>query len=157
MLGRLSPVARLKCVAVIVASLGLPMTAAPALASGGLWCKTEDDNVKFDFSAGQSRDGAGGWFGLQGSVVSKIEELPPELARFDIKDGNLTQRWADRDSIRLEIESHGDERQNYASVRLTVIATALEELTYKGPYLLRIHLPDGTDVTRDGAVECSAE
>jgi len=83
--------------------------------------------------------------------------LPPDLARFVIGRENLTEHWADRDSVRLEIEKQGDEKQNFANVRLTVMAIALEELTYKGPYLLRIQLPNGTTVTRDGSVSCSAE
>lgn len=135
-------------------SLALPMSAS---ASGGVWCKAEDGNLSFDFSAGQSRDGGGGWFGIQGKVVSKVEKLPADLAEFSIGDASLTQRWLDRDSVRLQVEKYGDESQNYASVRLTIVAVALEELTYKGPYLLRIVLPDGSDITRDGSVSCSAE
>src|SRR6478609_1350659 len=46
-----------------------------AAASGGVWCEAKDDNLAFDFSAGQSRDGAGWWFGIQGSVVSKVDKL----------------------------------------------------------------------------------
>jgi len=140
-------------------TLGLVPVIAPsvAFASGGVWCKADDANLAFDFSAGQSRDGAGWWFGIEGSVISKVDKLPADLARFTITNETVTQRWVDRDSVRLQIEKTGDERQNFASVRLTVIAVALEELTYKGPYLLRIVLPDGTDITRDGSVECSAE
>jgi hypothetical protein len=83
--------------------------------------------------------------------------LPADLAKFDIKDENLTQRWLDRSDVRLEVQKVGTEKQNFASVRLTIVATALEEADYKGPYELRIRLPDGNDVTRGGIVECSAD
>jgi hypothetical protein len=147
----------MKIIATFALCFSLAMAAFPALASGGVMCDAEDGSIKFDFSAGQSRDGAGDWFGLQGSVVSKVGKLPAGLAKFDIKRENLTEHWADRETIRLQIEQLGGEEVDYANVRLTIIATALEELTYKGPYLLRIHQADGTDITRDGSVSCSAE
>jgi hypothetical protein len=100
----------MKCMAMLAACLGLCVTALPARASGGVMCEAADDSLAFDFSAGQSRDGAGDWFGLQGKLVSKIDHLPPDLARFVIGRENLTEHWADRDSVRLEIEKQGDEK-----------------------------------------------
>jgi hypothetical protein len=144
-------------IAAFLVGLGLMLAPLSASASGGVWCEAKDDNLAFDFSAGQSRDGGGWWFGIQGNVVSKVDKLPADLAKFAIVSDNITQRWLDRDSVRLLIEKTGDERQNFASVRLTVSTVALEEAAYKGAYLLNIRLPDGSEVSRDGIVSCSAE
>lgn len=144
-------------IAAIFAGLGLMAIPFSAFASGGVWCEAKDENLAFDFSAGQSGDAGGWWFGIQGSLVSKVDKLPADLAKFAIANENITQRWLDRDSVRLQIEKSGDERQNFASVRLTVSTVALEELTYRGAYLLNIRLPDGKEITRDGIVSCSAE
>jgi len=75
----------MKCMAMLAACLGLCVTALPARASGGVMCEAADDSLAFDFSAGQSRDGAGDWFGLQGKLVSKIDHLPPDLAGAEIE------------------------------------------------------------------------
>jgi len=145
-----------RCAAIFAgpALMAVPFSAS---ASGGVWCEAKDENLEFDFSAGASRDGAGWWFGIQGNVVTKVDKLPADLARLSITNETIPQRWTDRDSVRLQIEKLGDERQNFASVRLTVTTVALEEATYKGAYLLDIRLPDGTEVTKDGIVSCSAD
>ena len=139
--------------------LGLSLLAAPVAASatGGVWCDAKDDNLSFSFKASSSRDGTGGWWGFEGSLESKIAGLPANLAKFDIKDKNLTERWWDRTDVRLIVQQVGTEAQNFASVRLTVMAIALEEADYKGPYELRILMPDGSDVTKGGIVTCSAD
>ena len=145
---------RLAMTALCLGLLAVPLSAS---ASGGVWCEADDANLKLDFSAGQSRDGSGWWFGILGSVISKVDKLPADLAKFTIQNENITERWVDRDSVRLKIEKTGSESQNIASVRLTVSTVALEEVTYKGAYLLRIRLPDGNEITKDGIVSCSAE
>ena len=137
--------------------LGLLLLPTAASATGGVWCDAKDENLSFSFKASSSRDGTGGWWGFEGYVESKIANLPPNLARFDIKDETVTERWWDRTDVRLELQKLGTEAQNFASVRLTVMAIALEEADYKGPYELRIVLPDGTDITKGGIVACSAD
>lgn len=140
-----------------ILAAGLCASPLPAFATGGVWCDVEDQNVKFHVKASQARDGTGGWWGIEGSVESLDTALPRDLAKFNIKDENITERWWDRDSVRLLVQKSGEDSQNFASVRITVVAVALEEATYKGAYMLQIELPDGTDITRDGSVACSAD
>lgn len=140
-----------------ILAAGLCASPLPAFATGGVWCDVEDQNVKFHVKASQARDGTGGWWGIEGSVESLGTALPLDLVKFDIKDENITERWWDRDSVRLLVQKSGVDSQNFASVRITVVAVALEEATYKGAYMLQIVLPDGTDITRDGSVACSAD
>ena len=147
----------MKHLATIGFVLGVLLAPSAASASGGVWCDAKDVNVEFHFQASSSRDGTGGWWGIEGSVETRSTALPAELARFDIKDENLTQRWFGRNDVRLELQKLGNESQNFASVRLTIVATALEEAVYKGPYELRILLPDGNTITKGGNVDCSAE
>ena len=145
---------RLIAPALAFSVLAMPINAS---ASGGVWCDVEDQNVKFHIKASQARDGTGGWWGIEGSLESMGTGLPRDLATFEIKDANLTELWWDRDSVRLLVQKSGDESQNFASARFTLVAVALEEAAYKGAYLLKIVLPDGSSVTRDGSVACSAE
>jgi hypothetical protein len=128
-----------------------------ASATGGVWCDAQDANLSFHYDSSSSRDGTGGWWGIKGHVESRIPGLPADLAKFEIKDENVTQRWLDRNDVRLELQKVGTEKQNFASVRLTITAIALEEADYKGPYELDIRMPDGTAVTKGGYVACSAD
>jgi hypothetical protein len=145
----------MKYLAEAVFAAGLLAAAPEAYASGGVWCDAKDANLSFHFDAGQSRDGMGGWFGIGGYLETKNSLLPAKLARFDIKEENLIQRWLDNRDVRLDVESFDSATQS--SVRLIFIARAIEELSYKGYYELDVRQPDGTVTQRKGVVACSAE
>jgi hypothetical protein len=134
--------------------LSVPST---AYATGGVWCDAEDANLAFHAKASQSRDGTGAWFGIEGYVRSKVAGLPTKLSNFDVKDENITERWADRDDVRLKIDSPR-EGDSPAGLQLVVIAKAVEEAVYEGRYELRIIADDSTTLTeRFGKVTCSAD
>jgi hypothetical protein len=147
----------MKHLAAAIFGAGLFATPLHAFATGGVWCDVEDNNMKFHFKASQARDGTGGWWGIEGAVESLATTLPNDIAKFTIKNENLTERWWDGDDVRLIVQKNNADSEKWASVRVTVLAKAYEEATYRGPYTLEIWNADGSDVTRTGVVECSAD
>lgn len=138
----------------ILGCLSLP---AMAHATGGTWCDAEDANLSFHFKAVQSRDGTGPWFDIDGHVETKFGKLPKHLAKFDIKDENLTQRWLGLEGVLLQVQKYDSDP--FAAVMLTVSTKTVEEATYEGTYELRITADSGDEayVIRTGKVSCSAD
>ena len=137
--------------------LGFLSLPALAHATGGTWCDAEDANLSFHFKAVQSRDGTGPWFDIDGHVEAKFGKLPKHLAKFDIKDENLTQRWLGLEGVLLQVQKY--ESDPFAAVMLTVSTKTVEEATYEGTYELRITADSGDEayVIRTGKVSCSAD
>jgi hypothetical protein len=153
MLGRMKTM-NLKIAVATLALVALPVSAS---ATGGTWCDAEDDNVSFHFKTAHSRDGTGGWFGIEGQLTTKFGKLPKHLATFPIRDENLTQRWVGREGVLLEVQKY--DAESFRSVMLTVSTRPVEEATYEGTYELRITV-DGSDeayVTRSGKVTCGGD
>lgn len=134
--------------------LGIPLTAS---ATGGVWCDSDDANLSFHFSAASSRDGAGGWFNVTGSIKVKGSGLPAGLARFKVTSKNLSERWWDDKDARLKIDRIGTAAQGFAAVQLIAIARMVDEADYRGRYDLRLTMPDATIVHKSGDVACSAD
>jgi hypothetical protein len=139
---------------ILLGFLSLP---ALAHATGGTWCDAEDANLSFHFKAVQSRDGTGPWFDIDGHVEAKFGKLPKHLAKFDIKDENLTQRWLGLEGVLLQVQKYDSDP--FAAVMLTVSTKTVEEATYEGTYELRITADSGDEayVIRTGRVSCSAD
>jgi hypothetical protein len=131
----------------------------PALAhaTGGVWCDADDANLGFRFKAVSSRDGTGGWFDVEGSVETKFGKLPKHLAKFEIKDKNVTERWWGREGVLLNVQKYDDEP--FAAVMLTVVTKPVDEGVYEGTYELRITADGGDEayVTREGTISCGAD
>jgi hypothetical protein len=154
MLGGLTMSKRfLICAALLAASL------APTLghATGGTWCDAEDANLSFHFKAVQSRDGTGGWFGIEGQLETKFGKLPKHLSKFEIKDENLTQRWLGLEGVLLQLQKY--DAEPFAAVMLTVSTKTVEEATYEGTYELRVTADGGDEayLIRTGKVSCGAD
>ena len=144
----------------IFAALVLVTTPITASATGGTWCDAEDANLSFHFKTVHSRDGSGAWFGIEGHLTTKFGTLPDHLARFQIKDENLTQRWVGREGVLLEVQKY--DAEPFKSVKLTVTTRPVEDedATYEGTYELRITAEDDDAeayVARSGKVACSGD
>src|SRR5690349_19934130 len=102
-----------------IVALALALFWPPSLgrAAGGVWCDIADRNLDLHFKASTSRDGAGGWWGVEGRLDAKVARVPPELTRLEIKDEHLTQRWLGREGVLLEIQKYGPDLS--FSVKLT--------------------------------------
>lgn len=141
----------------VVAALALVCLPGIASATGGVWCDVEDANMNFHFKAVMSRDGTGSWFDIDGSVETKFGNLPKHLAKFGIKDENLTQRWLGREGILLQIQKYDSDP--FASVMLTLATKSIDEGPYDGEYELRISNAEwrADAVIYQGKVTCGAD
>jgi hypothetical protein len=137
--------------------LGFVSMPALAHATGGVWCDAEDENVSFHFKAVSSRDGTGGWFDIEGRVETKFGKLPKHLAKFEIKDKNLTERWWGREGVLLNVQKY--DAEPFAAVMMTVVTKPVDDGVYEGTYELRITADGGDEayVTKDGKVSCGAD
>lgn len=140
----------------------LALVAAPSIASatGGTWCDAEDANLSFHFKTAHSRDGTGAWFGIEGHLTTKFGKLPDHLAKFQIRDENLTQRWVGREGVLLEVQKN--DAEPFRSVKLTVTTRLVEDedAAYEGTYELRITAEDDDAeayIIRSGKVTCSGD
>lgn len=138
-------------------ALALALLPSVASATGGVWCDIRDRNVELGFKASMSRDGTGGWWGIEGHLRTRVEKLPRHLAKFEIKDENLTQRWLGRDGVFLEIQKF--DADPAVSVMLSIIARPVDEGSYKGRYELRIadERSRAAFVTHEGDVSCGGD
>jgi hypothetical protein len=130
---------------------------AAAFATGGVWCDVKDANVEMHFKASMSRDGTGGWWGIEGNLKTQVDDLPPHLADFAITDERLTQRWLGREGVFLEIQKF--DADPAISVMLSVVAKPVDEGSYRGRYELRIadERSRAAFATWEGDVSCGAD
>lgn len=128
-----------------------------AHATGGVWCDVDDPDLGLRFKAVSSRDGTGGWFGIEGHVETRFGTLPAHLKRFKITDGTLTERWWGPEGVLLVIQKYVEDP--FAAVRLTVVAKPADEGSYEGTWALRMTAGrgDGAYVTRQGKVSCGSD
>lgn len=142
---------------ICAALLAVNLAPTSGHATGGTWCDVEDANLNFHFKAVQSRDGTGPWFGIEGSLVTKFGTLPNHLAKFEIKDENLTERWLGLEGILLQVQKY--EAEPFAAVMLTVVTRSIDEGPYEGTYELRITADGGDEayLIRTGKISCGAD
>jgi hypothetical protein len=154
MLGGLIMTKRLLISAALLAACLAPTSSH---ATGGTWCDLEDASMNFHFKAVQSRDGTGAWFDISGSLETKFGKLPKHLAKFDIKDENLTMRWLGREGILLQVQKYDSEP--FAAVMLTVVTKSIDEGPYEGTYDLRITADGGSEayLHKEGKIRCDAD
>ncbi|MGV3551450.1 hypothetical protein [Rhizobium sp.] len=140
-----------------IAAFGFLVLPVLAHATGGVWCDVDDANLGFRFKAVSSRDGTGGWFGIEGHVETRFGKLPKHLARFEIGDRNLTEHWWGPEGVLLNVQKYDEEP--FASVRLTVVTRPVDEGVYEGTYALRITADGGDEayVTKEGKVSCGGD
>lgn len=135
------------------------VSVAPVVASatGGVWCDIDDSNVKLHFKASMSRDGTGGWWGIEGNLATLAAPLPSHLASFAVTGEQLTQRWLGREGVLLEIQKV--EAEPAVSVMLTVVAKPVDEGSYRGHYELRIadERSRAAFASWEGDVSCGAD
>lgn len=138
-------------------AIGYSCLPALAHATGGVWCHHEDANMTFDFKAVMSRSGIGSWFDIGGALETKFGGLPKHLARFEIKDQNLTQRWLGREGILLQIQKY--DAEPIAAVMLTLATKSIDEGPYEGEYELRVTVGGGEepDIVKSGKITCGAD
>ncbi len=116
----------------IVAIVGWMATAAPAAASGGLWCTAEDANLRFEVETGMSHGAGGSFFNFRASLAFLIAGVPDDLRKVTLDDA-LIHSWVDEDEVRLKFHAERPPEDS-ASVDLVVETLGGEDGLYGGTY-----------------------
>ncbi|CAN7176188.1 hypothetical protein [Mesorhizobium sp. LjRoot246] len=145
------------CVAMLLSSAGA------AVASGGIWCSTDDAAAIFEVEAGVTRGMGGPTFNFRGDLEIKARPVGDHLRKTVFEDSNLTQYWLDGKELRLNIYREYEVANAFNSVELTILTKASDEGVYDGQYTLAIYDnaadtdKDGKPVELIGKVSCGAE
>ena len=140
----------------VVAFAALFAAAAPAAASGGLWCDAEDQSLEFHAETGVSRGVGGGFFNLRGSLDIAKQGVPEDLRKLSL-DNALVHSWLDGDEAKLQFYFERQEG-DFASVDFVVETKVIEEGAYAGEYLLTVFAsPHSEPLSVQGHVACGAE
>jgi len=109
-----------------------------AWATGDLGCEVNDKNLKFDYRTLINR-GMGLFLGGDVRFESARPEIEAVLRKMDQEKLRLVHSWYDDKEIRLMLYAeHQDDKVDFASVRLTVIAPMDENDDYVGTYTLQV-------------------
>lgn len=147
----------------LIASLIVLAGAAPALASGGVWCTSGAGPAKFDISAGMARSGQRDLFALTGTLEADIADVDKSLTELTFSNDTPHQLWLDRELLFLELKADVSNDGQYGTTELTIKTSAVEEGTFVGQYTFTVSdLGNGRDsVTKygeiSGAVSCGAD
>jgi hypothetical protein len=123
-----------------------------AWATGDLGCEINDGNLKFDYVTLVNRSMR---LFLGGDVrfESAKAEIPAPLQKLDQGKLQLVHSWYDDREIRLMLYAeHQDDKVDFASIRLTIVAALDENDDYVGTYRLEV---EGTrNVVVTGKTSC---
>ena len=123
-----------------------------AWATGDLGCEIGDKNVKFDYLTLINR-GIGLFLGGDVRFETARQEVPPPLRKLDQAKLQLVHSWYDDKEIRLMLYAeHQDDKVDFASIRLTIVAPMDENSDYAGTYTLEVAGP--TNVVITGKARC---
>ena len=132
----------------------------PAQASGGFWCKAEDQTLTFSVRASAPRSG-GRLLSLESTPQVLDKAAPKELRAFRFKREDLTQHWLDGregGSVKLRFQRQGSAMASFEELRLIVDAPAIDEGSFEGRYALTILRRGAADpFEASGSVSCSAD
>lgn len=123
-----------------------------AWATGDLGCEISDENLKFDFNTLINR-GTGLFLDGATHFETARLEVPPELRKLDQAKFQLIHSWYEGDEIRLLFYAeHQDNKVDFASVKLTLLAKTDANDDFVGSYVLSV---DGSKpVVLHGKTNC---
>jgi hypothetical protein len=141
-------------------ALAVLLLAGPAQASGGFWCKAEDQTLTFSVRASAPRSG-GRLLSLESTLQVLDKAAPKELRAFRFKREDLTQHWLDGregGSVKLRFQRQGSAMASFEELRLIVDAPAIDESSFEGRYALTILRRGAADpFEASGSVSCSTD
>jgi hypothetical protein len=141
-------------------ALAVLLLAGPAQASGGFWCKAEDQTLTFSVRASAPRSG-GRLLSLESTLQVLDKAAPKELRAFRFKREDLTQHWLDGregGSLKLRFQRQGSAKASFEDVRLIIDAPATDEGRFEGRYALTILRRGAADpFEASGSVSCSTD
>lgn len=135
--------------AVLFALVGF---AAPAHASGGMWCNVDDANWKFDVESGVTRGMGYPLFNLKATAELKDKRVMPEFRKIDLKD-KLVHSWVYGET-KLYFYTEIEKANTIYSTDIIIDTKAGEdEGDYAGTYTIITYSDDKT--VEDGRLEVS--
>ncbi len=133
--------------AILLALLGF---AAPAQASGGLWCNVDDANLKLDIESGVTRGMGSPFFNFRAAAELKDKRVMPEFRKLELGD-KLVHSWLDG-GTKLSFYTEVEKADAIYSTEITIDTVQGEdEVEDAGTYTV-ITYTDAKDV-EDGRIE----
>lgn len=146
-------------VATAATALAIGLAPGTALATGGLACSIDDNNLRLDFNGVYSHS-IPKIHAVSGQFQSKDARTPKSLQQFALDSSDLLQQWWQGNDLKLLIYRETQGEDPFASVELIIEATSPsnDESRYDGNYRLKLlRSVDGaqTPVTVAGKVGCA--
>ena len=148
--------------ALLLTCMGLVLPLAPARASGGLSCTSEDAFAVITIESGVTRGMGGPVFNFRATSVIRDDAVAGDLRNMAYDGEHLAQYWLDGEELRMLLYRERAEGA-HGYVQIEVRTSSAEEGLYEGSYTLT-----GLDMTGDttgegrtfrqsGSVQCFVE
>lgn len=148
--------------ALLLTAIGLVLPLAPARASGGLSCTSEDAFAVITIESGVTRGMGGPVFNFRATSVIRDDAVAGDLRNMAYDGEHLAQYWLDGEELRMLLYRERAEGA-HGYVQIEVRTSSAEEGLYEGSYTLT-----GLDMTGDttgegrtfrqsGSVQCFVE
>jgi hypothetical protein len=139
--------------------LAATFAAAPAQASGGIWCNSEDGPVKIEVQAGVTHGMGSAVFDLRATAETDDKKVREDLRKSSFGKAELAQYWFRDGEIRMVLYRE-EATDPFGSVEVMIRAKADDGLSYSGDYTLTAYDNSGgkgVEVVHKGEISCGAE
>jgi hypothetical protein len=136
--------------AAFLAAIVLLANLGTAQASGGFRCDMDDDNLKFRVDAAEPESG-GYPLAIENTLQFFDPEAPTEFRAFRFEQKDLRGHWLDAregGSLKLRFSRQGSRKEPFTFVELIINAPRVDEVVYKGSYVLTIQLTEPINKNR---------
>ena len=147
-------------------ALGVGILCFPvsALATGGVGCTVQDDNMDFSFEALFGHGVVTPLFQVKASLGVRNPKLHGKHRTIEMDDSHLKQQWFHGSDLKLLFYVEAtDKDAPFSAATLTVEATQPpgEDIAYNGKYVLELEdatmdSGNGEPVRFEGRIDCSA-
>lgn len=146
---------------VLMAAMAMSVVCGQALASGGIACGADDDNVLIRLDGGVSRGMGSALFSFDGEVHMRGDGVAADLAETKFGRGEVAQYWLDEDGLKLRLYRERAGNRPHGYVELIVDAPSGENA--EGNYRVEVYdmeqENDGEAATASlsGSIRCIVE
>ncbi len=136
--------------------------AAPAHASGGLWCDNVSGPVKISIQSGVTRGMGFPVFDLRASSEIDDATIGKDLRKISFEGAHLPQYWFHGENLNMMLYRERD-TEIFGSVEITILTKAGgDDIEYNGIYSFTAYDAGGNNgqgstVTHTGEISCGVE
>lgn len=145
----------------LISALALVLASGPSLASGGIACGADDDNVLIRLDGGVSRGMGSAMFSFDGEVHIRGDAVADDLAETVFGQEEVAQYWLDEDGLKLRLyrEREGDKPHGYVELIVDAPAGDDAEANYRVEVYDMEQAKDGEAETASlsGSLRCVVE